>query len=82
MQSDVPVIAANTTALPEVAGDAALLVNPHSEDEIAAAMRRVWQDEALRRDLIARGRTRRQAFSWDLAAEQIYQLLLQNVRQK
>lgn len=82
MQSDVPVIAANTTALPEVAGDAALLVNPHSEDEIAAAMHRVWQDEALRRDLIARGRTRRQAFSWDLAAEQIYQLLLQNTRPK
>lgn len=80
MQSDVPVVAADATALPEVAGDAALLVNPHSEADIAAAMHQVWQDEALRQQLIARGRARSEAFSWDNAAEQIYQLLLQNAR--
>ena len=82
MQSDVPVLAADATALPEVAGDAALLVNPLSEEEIAAALLRLWQDEALRHELIARGRARREAFSWDQAAEQIYQLLLQNARQQ
>lgn len=75
MNCDVPVMAANTSCLPEVAGEAALLVDPFSEIAMASGMRRLWLEENLRADLIGKGRVRREAFSWDQAAEAIYGLL-------
>ena len=51
----VPVLTANNSSLPEVAGDAALLVDPHDVDAIAEAMQRLATDEALRQELIRRG---------------------------
>jgi glycosyltransferase involved in cell wall biosynthesis len=61
----VPVACSSTTSLPEVAGDAALLFDPGDPDAIAAAIRRLWTDEALRVELVQRGRERVQRFSWD-----------------
>jgi glycosyltransferase involved in cell wall biosynthesis len=75
MYCDVPVLAANSTCLPEVAGDAALLVDPLSVEAIAGAMLRLSDDAPLRAELIDKGRLRREAFSWDKAAEQVYLLL-------
>jgi glycosyltransferase involved in cell wall biosynthesis len=66
---DTPVLCSNTTALPEVAGDAAVLVNPTDEAAIVLGMQRLWGDEALRNTLVERGRVQRQSFSWDRAAE-------------
>ncbi|MFN4295018.1 MAG: glycosyltransferase family 4 protein [Thermoflexales bacterium] len=64
MQCGAPVITSNTTALPEVAGDAALLVDPEDADAIAAAIRRVIGEPALRAELRARGFARARQFSW------------------
>lgn len=65
----VPVVTSNTTSLPEVAGDAALLVNPHDEAEIAGAMQRIVEDEALAGALRQRGLSRAREFTWDRTAE-------------
>ena len=65
---DTPVITSNVTSMPEVAKDAALLVDPFKEESIADAMEKIL-DEEVRKELIEKGRIRRQDFSWDKAAE-------------
>jgi glycosyltransferase involved in cell wall biosynthesis len=65
MASGIPVITSNTSSLPEVAGDAALLVNPLCVDEIAEALTRVIEDNELRLTLIAKGIERAGKFSWE-----------------
>ncbi len=68
MYADVPVICSNNTSLPEVAGDAGLLVDPFSVDSIASAMKAVYGDIILRNSLIEKGRLQRLKFSWDASA--------------
>jgi len=68
MARGVPVVTSSTSSLPEVAGDAALFVDPTSVDEIASATARVLTDRALRERLVAAGRARPSAFTWDRAA--------------
>jgi glycosyltransferase involved in cell wall biosynthesis len=63
------VVAGNRTAVPEVAGDAALLVDPTSDDDLAAAILRALTDESLRRDLGIAGPARAAAFTWDRCAD-------------
>ncbi len=58
-----PVLSSNTSSIPEVAGDAALLVNPYDAQEIAEGVRALDSNEELRNDLSARGRLRAEAFS-------------------
>ncbi|MBK9338581.1 MAG: glycosyltransferase family 4 protein [Lewinellaceae bacterium] len=70
---DTPVLCSNTTALPEVAGNAALLVNPESVADIAAGLEKLYTDTALRTDLVEKGRRQRQQFDWDKAAAAVYQ---------
>lgn len=65
MASGVPVLTSNRSALPEVAGDAALLVDPDDSVGIAAALRRLTEDESLRSDLIGRGLRRAACFTWE-----------------
>lgn len=66
----LPVISSNTTSIPEVAGDAALLVNPEHSAEIAAAMLRLAEDDALATDLVERGQRRVKSFTWDNCLQQ------------
>jgi glycosyltransferase involved in cell wall biosynthesis len=80
MYTETPVLAANTTCLPEVAGNAALLVDPYSEAAIAGGLETMYTNSALRTDLIEKGRQRRLDFSWDKAAREIYQLLTETCR--
>jgi glycosyltransferase involved in cell wall biosynthesis len=68
MSVGVPVVAARAGSIPEVAGDAALLVEPTNEQALADEMDRVITDDATRSELIARGRDRVHAFSWDHTA--------------
>lgn len=75
MNTGTPVLTANSSCLPEIAGDAALLVDPYSEADIAAGIERLYRDAGLRSTLVANGRRRRAHFSWDTAAEQLYNLL-------
>ena len=64
MWCDCPIVCSNATSLPEVAGDAALLVDPRSPEELAHALNRVLTGGELRRALIERGRRRVKDFSW------------------
>lgn len=75
-----PVIASTTTSLPEVAGDAALLVNPLETNAIADAMRRLLEDDALRADLAARGRANAARFTWDASAAHVWDALMEAYR--
>lgn len=72
MQCDVPVITSNITSMPEVAKDAALLVDPFSVDSIKEAMLKIVKDESLRNTLIEKGRERRKAFSWDKTTDLLW----------
>jgi glycosyltransferase involved in cell wall biosynthesis len=67
MQAGVPVVASSAGALPEVLGDAALLPDPSSVDEVAGALSAVLDDDGLRRELIGRGRERTRSYSWGRA---------------
>lgn len=75
MACDVPVLTSNTSCLPEVAGDAALLVDPFSIEAIAAGMERLYKEPELVQQLIEKGRIQRQKYSWDTAAAEIYSIL-------
>lgn len=69
MQVGTPVLTSTVTALPEVAGDAALLVDPYDVDDITQGMSRLLTDESLRRDLSRKGKERAQSYSWDRTAD-------------
>jgi glycosyltransferase involved in cell wall biosynthesis len=69
MLAGVPVVSSNATSLPEVTGDAAVSIDPSDDAQLAGAMRKTFEDEALRRDLVARGRAQAAHFTWRRAAE-------------
>lgn len=72
MACGTPVIASNTSSIPEVAGDAGILVDPCSEGELAAAMMRLAGDDQLRNDLKKRGINRAAGFSWEKTAQETF----------
>jgi glycosyltransferase involved in cell wall biosynthesis len=74
MASGTPVITSNVSSLPEVVGDAALLIDPYEPDAIADAMRRVLTDAALRDDLRARGLQRAREFSWERSITRVREI--------
>ena len=74
MACGCPVIASNSSSLPEVAGDAGLLIDPHDPHGLAEAMRQVITEPALRAELIEKGFKRTQRFSWERAAQETLQV--------
>lgn len=72
MQTQTPIIASNVTSLPEIAGDAALYVNPLNVDEIAQAMLKLYVDKDLQQQLIEKGNLQKQKFSWDKSADLLW----------
>ncbi len=79
MDAGIPVVAANTSAIPEVCGDAAMLVDRRRQDELAEALVRLAKDEIYREVLIRRGRKRAAEFSWEEAVREtieVYRQLL------
>jgi glycosyltransferase involved in cell wall biosynthesis len=80
MSRGVPVITSNTSALPEVAGNAAVLVNPYSTAEISSALLQLASDENLRQRLSVAGFERAKAFSWNAAVERTYSVYLELMR--
>ncbi len=80
--AEVPVITSNTSAMPEVAGNAALIVDPFSIYSIAKAMKTVATDEKLRQNLIDKGRIRKQLFSWDKTAANVWKSIEKTIKQK
>lgn len=71
MANNTPVLASNTSSLPEVLEDAALLVNPENVFEIARGMKSILLDDAVRRRLIQKGSKQVAKFSWRLAAQRV-----------
>lgn len=85
MACGCPVVTSNTSSLPEVAGDAAILVNPRDPAAIAKAMHQVICDLPLREALIARGLERARSFSWSRTASEtcdVYRTVLSQPRSK
>ncbi|MCY7321473.1 MAG: glycosyltransferase family 4 protein [Phormidesmis sp. CAN_BIN36] len=79
MTLGAPVVAANTSSLPEVAGDAALFVEPNDVADLAEAILRVVSDSHLRNQLIQKGRDRAKRYSWENTARETlkaYKLLM------
>lgn len=72
-QCDTPVITSNLTSMPQVAGNAAILINPFSVTSIAGAMQQIASDEALRENLKLAGREQSKKFSWELTATKLWE---------
>lgn len=81
MACGAPVLTANSTALPEVAGDAALLVAPSDRDAIAAGLIRLANEPALRAELRTRGLARAAQFTWERCARATLEVLRTTVAQ-
>jgi glycosyltransferase involved in cell wall biosynthesis len=75
IQCEVPSIVSNTTSMPEVAGETALLVDPSNVEEIAGAMSTLYKDENLRNQLIQATRTQVKKFNWDKSALEFYTIV-------
>ncbi len=70
---DTPVITSNVTSMPEVAGNAAVLIDPFSITSIADAMQKMSSDSGFREKLIVEGRLQREQFSWERTAEKLWE---------
>ena len=68
MASGCPVVASCVSSIPEVVGDAAVLIDPHDADAVASAIQRLMDDASLRADLRVRGLARAATFTWEEAA--------------
>jgi glycosyltransferase involved in cell wall biosynthesis len=80
MACGAPVVTSNVSSLPEVAGDAALLVDPHDEDAIADGIVRAVNDEPLRAALIEKGKQRARTFSWKQSVQRIHEIYMEVAR--
>jgi glycosyltransferase involved in cell wall biosynthesis len=81
MACGLPVIVSNVASLPEVVGDAALLIDPHDVDELTVALWRVLNDDELRQEMQEKGLRQAERFSWERAAREtvdIYGRVLHN----
>lgn len=74
MACGTPVITSNTSAMPEIAGDAALLVDPYSPEAIAEGILKIETDENLRKELINSGNERIKFFSWEKTATELLKI--------
>lgn len=81
MACGVPVITSNTSSMPEVAGDAAIIINPYKPEEITEAMIKLIDNEGLKQELVTAGIQRAAKFSWKAMAEDVLKIYAE-VQQK
>lgn len=79
-QSGVPVITSNTTSMPEIAGDAAVIIDPFSVSSITDAMVSIAKDEGLRKELIQKGQERAKNFTWQRTADLLWDSILKTLK--
>ncbi len=72
---DTPVLTSNVTSMPEVAGDAAVLIDPFSVKSIAGGLEKIALDPELRTVLIEKGRERRKLFTWENSADKLWAVI-------
>lgn len=82
METQTPIITSNVTSLPEIAGDAAIYVNPLNVDAIKEAMLKLYNDKDLQEALITKGNLQKQNFSWDKSADLLWQSCLKILNDK
>ncbi|MEH0876418.1 glycosyltransferase family 1 protein [Pectobacterium cacticida] len=75
MASGIPVITSKTTSLGEIAGDAAMLVDPNNITEISGAISNIYNDEILREGLISKGLVRARKYNWEDVARKVHAAL-------
>lgn len=75
MQCGVPVITSNTSSMPEVAGDACILIDPYDITQLEGAITKVLSDEALQKSMIEKGIARSKIFSWEKCAREILDII-------
>jgi glycosyltransferase involved in cell wall biosynthesis len=75
MYAETPIISGDTTSLPEVVGDAALISSPNNYIQIAKYMEDLTNNSELREKLIEKGRLQRRKFSWDCSAEKLWKTI-------
>lgn len=74
MACGTPVILSNRASLPEVAGDAGVLIAPDDYEGMASAARRIFEDDAYRKMLVARGFSQAKRFTWEKVAEETFEV--------
>ena len=79
-QAGTPVITSNITSMPEVAGDAALLIDPFNPESIAEAMKKIYNDDTLKQEMILKGKKRAARFSWEKTAEQLWESMMKTTK--
>jgi len=79
MSCDVPVITSGVSAMPEIAGDAAIFIDPHSSDSIFKAIIKIQTNTHLKKDLIMKGRENIKRFSWDISAQVFWQNVIKTI---
>lgn len=79
MQAEIPIITSNVSAMPEIAGTAALLVDPLDIGAIADAMGKIYKEKETRKALCRAGKKELERFNWDESAEKVYQVLKQAI---
>ena len=81
MASGTPVVTSNVSSLPEVVGDAAILVDPYDPEAIADGMRRVLTNPDLRATLSARGLARARTYSWETSVARVHAIYRDVIQQ-
>jgi len=76
MASGVPVLCSNTSSMPEVVGNSALLFNPLKKEDISVKIEKIYTDAELRKNLIQKGLNRAKEFSWESSAKKILECLI------
>jgi glycosyltransferase involved in cell wall biosynthesis len=82
MACGTPVVTSNVSSLPEIAGGAALLVDPYDADAIANGIVQAVTDDTLRADLICRGLDRARSFSWPQSVRKIHEIYMHVAKQR
>jgi len=81
MYAETPVITSNVSSMPEIAGDAAVLVNPLKYESIKEAMLKILTEKGLTNELIEKGKLQREKFNWELTAEKLWNSILKVIEE-
>lgn len=78
-EAEIPVITSNCTSMPEVAGDAAILIEPTDVTALTKALVRIVSDSSLTEQLVSRGRIQRTHFNWNITADRLWESMMKTL---
>jgi glycosyltransferase involved in cell wall biosynthesis len=80
MHCEIPILASNRSSIPEIAGRAAIYVDPDNPAEIAQGIREILHNTELRNTLIEEGKLNRLRYNWDHSAEKLWEAMMQTIK--